>query len=125
MKLPDGEGQRRKDVINRHLAAGSTFRAAANELGIAPNTLVMWWRDNDRDRAVQTAMDAVGTGLVPHSMWTKVLPKDGGPGFSVYHKIEQPPEDIAERIRVALPTVYVPVYREVPYLSKAYPHMRR
>jgi hypothetical protein len=43
-------------------------------------------------------MDAVGTGLVPHSMWTKVPPKDGEPGFSVYHKIEQPPEDVAERI---------------------------
>ena len=103
MKLPEGEGQRRKDVVNRHLAAGSTLAAAAIELGLNPSTLSMWWRDNSRDKAVQTAMDAVGTGLVPHSMWTKVPPKDGEPGFSVYHKIEQDaPEDLAERVRAAL-----------------------
>jgi hypothetical protein len=105
MKLPDGEGQRRKDVITRHLAAGLPLAAAAAELGLNANTLVMWWRDNNRDKAVQTAMDAVGTGLVPQAMWTKVPPKDGEPGYSVYHKIEQPPEDIAERIRAALDAV--------------------
>ena len=103
MQLPDGEAERRREVVSRHLAAGGTFRAAARELGIAPNTLSMWWCDNGRDKAVQTAMDAVGTGLTPHSMWTKVPPKDGEPGFSVYHKIEQAePEYIAERIRAAL-----------------------
>ena len=106
MQLPDGEGERRREVVTRHLAAGGTFRAAAKELGLAPNTLSMWWRDNGRDKAVQTAMDAVGTGLVPHSMWTKVPPKDGEPGFSVYHKIEQDaPEDLAERVRAALEAV--------------------
>jgi hypothetical protein len=114
MRLPDGEGQRRKDVINRHLAAGSTFRAAANELGIAPNTLVMWWRDNSRDAAVQTAMDAVNTGLVPHSMWTKVPPKDGEPGFSVYHRIKEERTEFFEEIRASISDAMASVRPDLP-----------
>jgi hypothetical protein len=95
------------EAIKRHLGEGGSIASAARELGCKPGTLSEWTRsslgvNNSRDLAVQTAMDAVRTGLVPHSMWTKVPPKDGEPGFSVYHKIEQPPEDVAERIRVAL-----------------------
>jgi hypothetical protein len=107
MITPEHEKARRLEAIKRHLDEGGSIASAARELGCRPGTLSEWTRsslgvNNSRDLAVQTAMDAVGTGLVPHSMWTKVPPKDGEPGFSVYHKIEQPPEDVAERIRAAL-----------------------
>jgi hypothetical protein len=107
MITPEHEKARRLEAIKRHLGEGGSIASAARELGCKPGTLSEWTRsslgvNNSRDLAVQTAMDAVGTGLVPHSMWTKVPPKDGEPGFSVYHKIEQPPEDVAERIRAAL-----------------------
>jgi hypothetical protein len=107
MITPDHEKTRRLEAIKRHLGEGGSIASAARELGCRPGTLSEWTRsslgvNNSRDLAVQTAMDAVGTGLVPHSMWTIVRPKDGEPGFSVYHKIEQTPEDVAERIRAAL-----------------------
>jgi hypothetical protein len=107
MITPEHEKARRLEAIKRHLGEGGSIASAARELGCKPGTLSEWTRsslgvNNSRDLAVQTAMDAVGTGLVPHSMWTKVPPKDGEPGFSVYHKIEQTPEDVAERIRAAL-----------------------
>ncbi len=107
MITPEHEKKRRLEAIQRHLGNGGSIASAARELGCKPGTLSEWTRSsqgvsNSRDLAVQTAMDAVGTGLVPHSMWTIVRPKDGEPGFSVYHKIEQPPEDVAERIRAAL-----------------------
>ena len=107
MITPDHEKTRRLEAIKRHLGNGGSIASAARELGCKAGTLSEWIRNsqgvsNSRDLAVQTAMDAVGTGLVPHSMWTIVPPKDGEPGFSVYHKIEQTPEDVAERIRAAL-----------------------
>ena len=56
-----------------------------------------------RDPAVDDAMKAVGTGIVPNGMWIKQKPTDDAPGYSVYIKPqEQAPEDVAERIRAAL-----------------------
>lgn len=56
-----------------------------------------------RDPAVDDAMKAVGTGIVPNGMWIKQKPTDDAPGYSVYIKPqEQAPEDVAERIRSAL-----------------------
>lgn len=56
-----------------------------------------------RDPAVDDAMKAVGTGIVPNGMWIKQKPTDDAPGYSVYLKPqEQAPEDVAERIKSAL-----------------------
>jgi hypothetical protein len=121
MITPEHEKARRLEAIKRHLGEGGSIASAARELGCRPGTLSEWTRsslgvNNSRDLAVQTAMDAVGTGLVPHSMWTIVPPKDGEPGFSVYHKIEQTPEDVAERIRAALEAIpAIPVIQPPNY----------
>lgn len=56
-----------------------------------------------RDPAVDEAMKAVGTGLVPNGMWIKQKPTDDAPGYSVYLKPQdQAPEDVADRIKAAL-----------------------
>lgn len=56
-----------------------------------------------RDPAVDDAMKAVGTGIVPNGMWIKQKPTDDAPGYSVYLKPQEvAPEDVAERIRAAL-----------------------
>jgi len=49
MNLPDGEGERRREVVNRHLAAGGTFRAAARERGWLERTTPELLRDFLRD----------------------------------------------------------------------------
>lgn len=56
-----------------------------------------------RDPAVDEAMQAVGTGLVPSVAWIKTKPTDDAPGFSVMLRPQETtPEDVAERIRAAL-----------------------
>lgn len=56
-----------------------------------------------RDPAVDDAMKAVGTGLVPSVAWIKTKPTNDAPGFSVMLRPQETtPEDVAERIRAAL-----------------------
>lgn len=56
-----------------------------------------------RDPAIDGAMQAVGTGLVPAMAWIKTKATADAPGYSVMLKpSEATPEDTAERIRAAL-----------------------
>ncbi len=64
-----------------------TVGAAARANGIPYSTLEKRYKRAMLDPAVSSAMGAIGTDVVPHSMWTKVPPKDGEPGYSVYHKL--------------------------------------
>lgn len=55
------------------------------------------------DPAIDEAMQAVGTGLLPAMAWVKTKATDDSPAFSVMLKPAQDtPEDTAERIRAAL-----------------------
>lgn len=56
-----------------------------------------------RDPAVDEAMAAVNTGLVPSVAWIKTKPTDDAPGYSVMLRpAEQTPESIAQAVRDAL-----------------------
>jgi hypothetical protein len=107
MITPKHEEDRRLEAVRRHLREGGSIASASRELGCRAGTLSEWLRSsqgvsNSRDLAVQTAMDAVGTGLVPHSMWTKVPPKDGEPGYSVFHRIKDDTGDFRQEIRASI-----------------------
>lgn len=53
-----------------------------------------------RDPAVNGAMAAVNTGLIPSVAWIKTKPTDDAPGYSVMLRpAEQTPEDVAQAIR--------------------------
>ncbi|MEN9763516.1 MAG: hypothetical protein RI906_3342 [Pseudomonadota bacterium] len=54
------------------------------------------------DPAIEDAMRAVGTGLVPSLAWIKTKPTDEVPGFSVMLRPDVGPEDIANRIKAVL-----------------------
>jgi hypothetical protein len=90
------------DALEQH----GSKRAAARALGISRPALTERLRGIKQDPAIQAAMAAVKTDLVPHSMWTKVPPKDGVPGYSVYHKMaSEDPADIAARLAAAFENV--------------------
>jgi hypothetical protein len=56
-----------------------------------------------RDPAVDEAMQAVNTGLVPSVAWIKTKPTDDAPGYSVMLRPQEvTPEEAAQRIRAAL-----------------------
>jgi hypothetical protein len=56
-----------------------------------------------RDPAVDQAMAAVNTGLVPSVTWIKTKPTDDAPGYSVMLRPQEvTPEEVAEAIRAAL-----------------------
>ncbi len=71
------------------LAQHQTIVAAAAALGMDANGLQKWRDSKARDPAIQAAMDAVGTNLPMHSLWTKVPAKGGEPGYSVYHRLKE------------------------------------
>ena len=80
-----------------------SIKGAARALGLHHSTVKEHIQRANRDPAVNEAMQAVGTGLVPTGMWIKHPPKEDAPGYSVYLRPqEEAPEDVAERIRAAL-----------------------
>ena len=91
-------------------------KAAARALNVNESTVRRSIaRLESRDPAMQNAMDAVGTGLVPSLAWIKTKATADQPGFSVMlRQPEETPEDIAERIAdringiVAAPAVQRP-----------------
>jgi hypothetical protein len=71
--------------------------------------------NKSRDPAMQGAMDAVGTGLIPSMAWIKTKATADTPGYSIMLRPpEETPEDIAERIAgrmngiIAAPAVPAP-----------------
>ena len=106
-----------------------SFKAAAREMGVNESTVRRSiHRGNGRDPAMQGAMDAVGTGLVPSIAWIKTkATSDGAPGYSVM--LRQAPEDpevTAGRVREALagidavPEILPPAYADAD-LCTLYP----
>jgi hypothetical protein len=77
-----------------------TFKAVARELGVNESTVRRSIHGGkSRDPAMQGAMDAVGTGLIPSLAWIKTKATADAPGYSIMLRPpEETPEDIAERI---------------------------
>jgi len=85
--------------------AHPTLVAAAAALGdIGPNTLATWLRNRKPiDPAMQAAMRAVGTDMVPGIAWLKTEPDEDGNSYSVMLKPARvdEQEDMLARIRAA------------------------
>ena len=96
------ERQRIKEAITRHRASGGTATSAARELGIRECTVQKIAREMDRDPAIATGMEAIGTGIVPTGMWVKTPKDENGFSHSVYLRPQQEAtEDVLERIKTA------------------------
>jgi hypothetical protein len=109
------KGYKGEDYEEAYRRLGSN-RAVAREFGVNEST-VREARERlaKRDPAMQGAMDAVGTGLVPSMAWIKTKATADAPGYSIMLRPpEETPEDIAERIAdringiVAAPVVQRP-----------------
>lgn len=105
-----------------------SYVATAKELGVNESTVRRSIKDMQmRDPAMQGAMDAVGTGLVPSLAWIKTKATADAPGYSVMLRpADEPPEATADRIKAALadidalPAVSAPAYVEAD-LCTLYP----
>lgn len=87
------------EAVKQHGSA----RAAAIALGISRGAMRSRLEAASRDPAIDGAMQAVGTGLVPAMAWIKTKATADTPGYSVMLKpADAEPEDIAECIRAAL-----------------------
>jgi hypothetical protein len=93
-----------------------SYKAVAREMQVNEKTVRQAVsRFKARDPAMQGAMDAIGTGLVPSLAWIKTKATADAPGYSVMLRPpEEAPENIAERIAdrinkiVAAPPVHRP-----------------
>jgi hypothetical protein len=91
-------------------------KAVAREMGVNESTVrEAIKRFKARDPAMQGAMDAVGTSLVPSLAWIKTKATADAPGYSIMLRPpEETPEDISERIAdrinkiVAAPAIHRP-----------------
>ena len=97
----------RREVIERHLQSKGSIASAARELSMPERTLQQWWKNLNRDPAVQAGMDAIGTQMVPHSMWTINPPKDGMPGHSIYHLIKEDRASFLDEVRAAISDAFL------------------
>lgn len=81
-----------------------SVKAVAREFGVHHSTVSASLNGGRRqDPAIQRAMDAVGTGLVPPLAWIKTKATADSPGFSVMVRPQQEtPEAIAERVKATL-----------------------
>lgn len=89
-----------KEAVEALQQAGSK-NGAARALGISRTAL----RDRLRniDPAVLSGMQAIGTDLVPSTLWVKTPATETEPAYSVMLRpAQEAPEDVAERIRAAL-----------------------
>jgi hypothetical protein len=113
--MADNKGYTGADYEAAYQRLGSN-RAVARDMGVHESTVRKARKIlADRDPAMQGAMDAIGTGLVPSLAWIKTKPTADAPGYSVMLRPpEETPEDIAERIAdrmnsiVAAPAVHRP-----------------
>jgi hypothetical protein len=78
-----------------------TIQGVAREFGVHGSTVSrsLALGERKRDPAMQGAMDAVGTGLVPSMAWIKTKATADAPGYSIMLRPpEETPEDVADRI---------------------------
>jgi hypothetical protein len=121
------KGYTNADYVAAYERLGN-FKAVARELGVNESTVRRSIHNGTRrDPAMQGAMDAVGTGLVPSMAWIKTKATADTPGYSVM--LRQAPEDpevTAERVKKALagidalPEVSAPAYADAD-LCTLYP----
>lgn len=82
-----------------------TYSEAARILDVPRPSARRWIRmgleARGRDPAIAAGMASVRTGMVPSGMWIKTKPKEGEPGYSVYLRPQELPDDLLERIRNA------------------------
>ena len=78
----------------------NNYAAVGREMGVSESTVrEAIRRFRQRDPAIQGAMDAVGTGLVPSMAWIKTKATADTPGFSVMLRpADETPEEVADRI---------------------------
>ena len=102
-------------------------KAVARQLGVNESTVRRSIANLERrDPAMQNAMNAVGTGLVPSLAWIKTKATAENPGYSVMLRSAEAPEETADRIKAALadidavPEVPAPAYVEAD-LCTLYP----
>jgi len=113
--MAENKGYKAADYMAVYERTGS-YSATAREMGLNESTVRRALTHmKTRDPAMQGAMDAVGTGLVPSLAWIKTKATADQPGFSVMLRPpEETPEDIADRIAdrinkiVAAPAVQRP-----------------
>ena len=110
------KGFTRADYLEAYERLG-TYRAVAREFGVCDSTVreVIARAKRASDPAMQNAMDAVGTGLVPSVAWIKTKATADTPGFSVMLRPpDETPEEVADRVAarmnniVAAPAVPAP-----------------
>ena len=100
--MATNKGYTREDYKKVYERLGS-IKATAREVGLNESTVR---RGLQRDEAMQGAMDAVGTGLVPSVAWIKTKATADTPGYSIMLRPpEETPEDIAERIADRMNTI--------------------
>jgi len=101
--MAENKGYSGEDYQAAHERLGSN-RAVAREFGVDESTVrTARKRLAKRDPAMQNAMNAVGTGLVPSMAWIKTKATADAPGYSVMLKpAQEAPEDTADRIKAAL-----------------------
>ena len=94
----------KKALITQKLVENKGNQAAtARALGMKPNSLGEWLRNNQDDPAIKAAMAAIGTGLTPSVTWIKTKATDTEPAYSVMLRpAEKTPEDVAAAMRAAL-----------------------
>jgi hypothetical protein len=89
--------------------------------GMRPGTLSQWWRDysagTKQDPAIQAAMNAVKTGMVPALAWAKTKPDSDGNSFSVLLKPKVDESDLLDRLVMAFedlaPSIPIPAPERV------------
>jgi len=101
--MADNKGYTGADYEAAYQRLGSNS-AVAREFGVHESTVRKARKMLvDRDPAMQGAMDAVGTGLVPSLAWIKTKATADAPGYSLMLRpAAEPPEATADRIKAAL-----------------------
>jgi hypothetical protein len=120
------KGYTKAEYVAAYERLGS-FRAVALEMSVNESTVRRSIHGSkSRDPAMQGAMDAVGTGLIPSMAWIKTKATADTPGYSVMLRSAEAPEETADRIKAALadidavPEVPAPAYVEAD-LCTLYP----
>lgn len=81
-----------------------SIKAVSREFGVSPSTVSDCLNNGKaNDPAMQSAMDAIGTGMTPSVAWIKTKPTADAPGYSVMLRpAGESPEVTADRIKAAL-----------------------
>jgi len=104
--MADNKGYTGADYVAAYERLKSN-KAVAREMGVHESTVrESIKRFKARDPAMQGAMNAIGTGMMPSVAWIKTKATADAPGYSVMLRpAEETAEDIAERIANRMNTI--------------------